>query len=95
MTPNILKSNVGGGAGYTPTTQPIQNPESNSNNNNSNSSNTDSILPSTTNRMDGDHTAKNLEQGANSAMKGGTDMAEGVHESVNQTVSWKEDGQYL
>lgn len=36
--------------------------------------------------MDGDSSAKTFEQGANSAMKGGTDMTEGIHESVNQTV---------
>ncbi|MCJ1293651.1 hypothetical protein MMC34_005206 [Xylographa carneopallida] len=37
--------------------------------------------------MDGDHSAKTMEAGANSAMKGGTDMVDGIHESVNQTVS--------
>ena len=37
--------------------------------------------------MDGDHSAKSMEAGANSAMKGGTDMVDGIHESVNQTVS--------
>ena len=36
--------------------------------------------------MDGDQTAKSFEQGANSAMKGGTDLTEGIHESVKQTV---------
>ena len=36
--------------------------------------------------MDGDHSAKTMEQGANSAMKGGTDLSEGIHESVNQIV---------
>jgi len=36
--------------------------------------------------MDGDSSAKTFEEGANSAMKGGSDMVEGVHESVNQTV---------
>ena len=37
--------------------------------------------------MDGDNSAKSMEQGANSAMKAGVnDMTEGVHESVNQTV---------
>ncbi|MCJ1395471.1 hypothetical protein MMC18_008357 [Xylographa bjoerkii] len=35
--------------------------------------------------MDGDHSAKSMEAGANSAMKGGTDMVDGIHESVNQT----------
>ncbi|MCJ1352882.1 MAG: hypothetical protein MMC33_002866 [Icmadophila ericetorum] len=34
--------------------------------------------------MDADNTAKTMEQGANSAMKGGTDLTEGIHESVNQ-----------
>ena len=37
--------------------------------------------------MDGDQTAKTFEQGANSAMKGGSDLAEGVHESTKQIVS--------
>ena len=37
-------------------------------------------------KMDGDHSAKSFEYGANSAMKGGYDMTEGIHESVNQTV---------
>lgn len=37
--------------------------------------------------MDGDHSAKTMEQGANSAMKGGQDMTEGIHESVKQAVS--------
>ncbi|KAI4111024.1 MAG: hypothetical protein LQ345_006890 [Seirophora villosa] len=36
--------------------------------------------------MDGDHTAKTFEQGANSAMKD-QDLTSGVHESVNQIVS--------
>ena len=36
--------------------------------------------------MDGDHTAKTFEQGANSAMKT-TEGASGIHESVNQVVS--------
>ena len=36
--------------------------------------------------MDGDHTAKTFEQGANSAMKD-QEMTGGVHESVNQIVS--------
>ncbi|KAL8939806.1 MAG: hypothetical protein Q9216_003157 [Gyalolechia sp. 2 TL-2023] len=35
--------------------------------------------------MDGDHTAKTFEQGANSAMKD-QDLTTGVHESVNQIV---------
>ncbi|MDI1485629.1 MAG: hypothetical protein OHK93_003818 [Ramalina farinacea] len=33
--------------------------------------------------MDGDHTAKTFEQGANSALKE-NEMSSGVHESVNQ-----------
>ncbi|MCJ1476112.1 hypothetical protein MMC13_004777 [Lambiella insularis] len=37
--------------------------------------------------MDGDHSAKTMEQGANSAMKGGQDLTEGIHESVKQTPS--------
>ena len=37
--------------------------------------------------MDGDNTAKTFEQGANSAMKGGQDMVDGIHEGVKQTVS--------
>lgn len=36
--------------------------------------------------MDGDATAKNFEQGANSAMKE-TEMSSGMHESVKQTAS--------
>ena len=36
--------------------------------------------------MDGDNTAKTFEQGANSAQKGATDLTEGIHESVKQTV---------
>ena len=36
--------------------------------------------------MDGDHTAKSFEQGANSAMKE-NEMTGGIHESVKQTVS--------
>ncbi|MCJ1409815.1 hypothetical protein MMC19_003898 [Ptychographa xylographoides] len=35
--------------------------------------------------MDGDNTAKTFEQGANSAMKGGQDMVDGIHEGVKQT----------
>ena len=35
--------------------------------------------------MDADHSAKALEQGANSAQSGGQDLTEGIHESVNQT----------
>ena len=91
MTPNFLKSNVGGGAGHTPSTQPIQTPNDSS----TSSSNTDSILPSLTNKMDGDHTAKNMEQGANNAMKGGTDMTDGIHESVKQTVRHKRVGTWV
>ncbi|KAG8528942.1 uncharacterized protein KY384_006631 [Bacidia gigantensis] len=34
--------------------------------------------------MDGDHTAKTFEQGANKAM-GQNEMTSGVHETVNQT----------
>ncbi|KAI9872214.1 MAG: hypothetical protein M1830_001904 [Pleopsidium flavum] len=34
--------------------------------------------------MDGDHSAKTFEQGANSAMKD-QDLTSGIHESVNQT----------
>ncbi|MCJ1308554.1 hypothetical protein MMC25_002207 [Agyrium rufum] len=34
--------------------------------------------------MDGDQTAKTMEQGANSAMKGGQDLTEGIHESTKQ-----------
>lgn len=36
--------------------------------------------------MDGDHTAKTFEQGANSALKD-QEMTSGIHESVNQVVS--------
>lgn len=36
--------------------------------------------------MDGDHSAKTFEQGANSAMKD-QELTSGVHESVNQIVS--------
>ncbi len=80
MTPNFLKSNVGGGAGHIPSsnTSPAENINSNSN--------TESILPSLTNKMDGDHSAKSMEQGANSATKGAQDLTEGLHESVKQTV---------
>ena len=35
--------------------------------------------------MDGDHTAKSFEQGANSALKE-NEMSSGIHESVKQTV---------
>ena len=35
--------------------------------------------------MDGDHTAKTFEQGANSALKE-NELASGIHESVKQTV---------
>ena len=35
--------------------------------------------------MDGDHTAKSFEQGANSAIKE-NELTSGIHESVNQTV---------
>ena len=35
--------------------------------------------------MDGDHTAKSFEQGANSALKE-NEMTSGIHESVKQTV---------
>ncbi|MCJ1233602.1 hypothetical protein MMC14_001560 [Varicellaria rhodocarpa] len=34
--------------------------------------------------MDGDHSAKTMEQGSNSAMKAGSEFTEGIHESVNQ-----------
>jgi len=81
MTPNFLKSNVGGGAGHIPSanTSPAENSSSSSSNN------TDSILPSLTNKMDGDHSAKSMEQGANSATKGAQDMTDGLHEGVKQT----------
>ena len=36
--------------------------------------------------MDGDHSAKTMEQGANSALKE-NDLSSGIHESVNQVVS--------
>ncbi|KAI4161222.1 MAG: hypothetical protein LQ342_005013 [Letrouitia transgressa] len=36
--------------------------------------------------MDGDHTAKTFEQGANSALKD-QEMTSGIHESVNQVPS--------
>lgn len=36
--------------------------------------------------MDGDISAKTMEQGANSALKD-QDLTSGIHESVNQTVS--------
>lgn len=39
--------------------------------------------------MDGDHTAKSFEQGANSALKD-TEMSSGIHESVKQTVRGSE-----
>lgn len=35
--------------------------------------------------MDGDHSAKTMEQGANSAMKE-NEFSSGIHESVNQVV---------
>ncbi len=35
--------------------------------------------------MDGDHTAKTFEQGANSAMKD-QELTSGIHESTNQIV---------
>lgn len=35
--------------------------------------------------MDGDNTAKSFEQGANSALKEGTELSSGIHETVNQT----------
>lgn len=35
--------------------------------------------------MDGDHSAKSMEQGANAAMKD-QEMTSGIHESVNQVV---------
>ena len=38
--------------------------------------------------MDGDNSAKTMEQGANSAMKE-NELTSGIHESVNQTVSIK------
>ena len=39
--------------------------------------------------MDGDHTAKSFEQGANSALKE-NEMSSGIHESVKQVVSGSE-----
>ena len=45
--------------------------------------------------MDGDQTAKTFEQGANSVTKGGTDLAEGIHESVNQIVRFSPSPQPL
>ena len=36
--------------------------------------------------MDGDHSAKTMEDGANKAMQG-TDMSSGVHETVNPSVN--------
>ena len=41
--------------------------------------------PTATAAMDGDRSAKTMEQGANSALKGAQDMTEGVDESVKQT----------
>ena len=81
MTPNILKSHVGGGAGYTPPTHPITASQISDGSNNSN---TDSMLSS--DKMDGGHAAKSMERGTNTAMKGATDMTEGVHESTKWTV---------
>ena len=42
--------------------------------------------------MDGDHTAKTYEQGANSALKE-TEMGSGIHESVNQAPAASEKTQ--
>ena len=41
---------------------------------------------STSNKMDGDSTAKSFEQGANSAVRE-NEMSSGIHESIKQTVS--------
>ena len=35
--------------------------------------------------MDGDQSAKTMEEGANKAMQG-NDLTSGIHETVNQTV---------
>ena len=45
--------------------------------------------PPTSNTMDGDNTAKNFEQGANSALKE-NELTSGIHESVKQTVGRSE-----
>ena len=36
--------------------------------------------------MDGDHSAKSLDAGANSATKGGADFTEAIHEGAHQAV---------
>ena len=36
--------------------------------------------------MDGDHSGKAMDQGANSATKGAQDFTEGIHEGAAQTV---------
>ena len=36
--------------------------------------------------MDGDHTAKAFDAGANSATKGATDFTESIHEGAHQPV---------
>jgi len=81
MTPNFLKSNVGGGAGHTPSsiTSPVQNNGGNSSNNN----NTESNVSSSIDKMDGDHSGKALDAGASSAAKA-QDMTEGVPETGKQ-----------
>ena len=45
--------------------------------------------PPTSNTMDGDSTAKNFEQGANSALKE-NELSSGIHESFKQTVGRSE-----
>jgi hypothetical protein len=46
---------------------------------------TDSSSSQASGAMDGDHSAKSLDQGANSAANV-SDMADGIHEAADQTV---------
>lgn len=87
MTPNPVKgSNSLPAARYDDPNHPRNNPAYQPNKGNDQS--TDSAPSGTASAMDGDHSAKTMEQGANAATNL-TDMSDGIHEDAKQTVSMK------
>lgn len=87
MTPNIVKgSNSLPGDRYDDPNHPRNNPAYTPDSlKDDNSADTSSAPSSSSPNMDGDHSAKTMEAGANAAT-GSTDMASGIHEDGNQPV---------
>lgn len=82
MTPNILKENSSLPKGANDPNHPRNNPAYQPNRGNQ-STDTDQLASSSA--MDGDHSAKTMDKGANLASNT-TDMADGIHEDAKQTV---------